>query len=207
MLENAVLAPAKLRQEAVDQAWQNLTAPGALLTAAERQQVIRDARAAWAGASQPNPDSGVAGEAAHWLAADAEGLRADIIADFVDRGLDRLRYLETVGVVGRLSNVDFYVRALGASELPLPTPSTVAPTGTIDPEAALTNMWVPTVGQTYAPHVVDALPNEGDAVRDLHEPMYVLMTSVGDASHQDVLSKSQIEYMAARTSYLNECFY
>lgn len=207
MLDDAVLAPAANRREAIARAWTDLTGPGALLTAAERQQAIRDARAAWAGASGPNPVSGVAGEAAHWLAVDAEGLRADMVTDFADRGLDRLRYLEIVGVVARLSNVDFYVRSLGAAELELPGPSPDPPSGRLHPEAAITNMWVPTVGDTYAPHVVDALPDEGHAVRDLHEPMYVPMSSVGDPTHADVLSKSQIEYLAARTSYLNECFY
>ena len=147
------------------------------------------------------------GEAAHWLAVDAEGMRPDIVADFEARGLDRLRYLEIVGIVGRLSNVDFYVRGIGASELALPEPDDAEPSGEIDPAAALTNMWVPTIGQTFAPHVLDALPAEGEALRDMHEPMYVLMTNIGDGAYADDLTKAQIEYLAARTSYLNECFY
>lgn len=207
MLEDALLAPAEVRREAVERAWANLVGPGPLLTAAERHQAIRDARAGWAGAADPNPESGVRGEAAHWLAVDAEGLRSDVVADFEARGLDRLRYLEIVGVVGRLSNVDFYVRGLGAAELALGEPSDVAPSGVLHSDAELTNMWVPTIGQTYAPHVLDALPDEGDALRDMHEPMYVFMTNIGDGTYADELTKAQIEYLAARTSYLNECFY
>jgi len=207
VLEDAALAPAPVRREAVERAWANLAGPGPLLTAAERHQVIRDARDAWAGAPLPNSSSAVRGEAAHWLAADAEGLTNEIVGDFEARGLDRLRYLEIVGVVARLSNVDFYVRGLGATELPLPEPSTAPPTGHIDPAAALTNMWVPTIGQTFAPHVVDALPAEGEAVRDIHEPMYMQMSDMGDNAYSDELTRAQIEYLAARTSYLNECFY
>jgi hypothetical protein len=207
VLEDAVLAPAGLRREAVERAWANLVGPGPLLSAAERHQVIRDARAAWAGAALPNPASGVRGEAAHWLAMDAEGLRAEYVEDFEARGLGRLRYLEIVGIVGRLANVDFYVRGLGATELPLPEPSTAAPTGIVDPAAVVTNMWVPTIGQTFAPHVVDALPAEGEAVRDIHEPMYMQMSDMGDNAYSDELTRAQIEYLAARTSYLNECFY
>lgn len=207
MLDDAQIAPDPNRRQAIERAWRNLTGPGPLLNAAERHQVIRDARAGWAGAEAPNPAGGVAGEAAHWLAVDAEGLTADVVADFESRGLDRLRYLEIVGIVGRLSNVDFYVRAVGASELALPEPAPDPPTQNLHADAANTNMWVPTVGQTFAPHVVDALPDEGAAVRDIHEPMYVEMTSAGDAHHADVMSKAQIEYVAARTSYLNECFY
>jgi len=207
LLADAALAPASVRQQAIERAWQNLTSAGPLLTAAERHQVIRDARAGWAGATAPNAASGVAGEAAHWLAVDAEGLRADIVADFESRGLDRLRYLEIVGVVGRLSNVDFYVRGLGAAELALPDPSADSPTGHIDSAAVLSNMWVPTIGQSFAPLVLDALPAEGEALRDMHEPMYVDMKVIGDGAYADDLTKAQIEYLAARTSYLNECFY
>ena len=172
----------------------NLVGPGTLLTATERHQVIRDARAGWAGATVSNQTSGVMGEAAHWLAVDAEGITEEIVADFESRGVDRLRYLEIVGVVARLSNVDFYVRGIGASEAG-------------HPDALLTNMWVPTVGRSFAPQVVDALPDEGEAVRDLHEPMYMLMSDMGDNTYGDLLTRAQIEYLAARTSYLNECFY
>lgn len=207
VLEDAVLAPALIRKEAIERAWSNLVAPGPLLTAGERHQVIRDARAGWAGATAPNPASGLAGDAAHWLAVDAEGLTADVVADFEARGLDRLRYLEIVGIVGRLSNVDFYVRGLGASELALPVPADGAPTANLHPDAELTNMWVPTIGQSYAPLVLDALPDEGEALRDIHEPMYIFMSNIGDGAYRDELTKSQIEYLAARTSYLNECFY
>lgn len=207
VLVDAAVAAAPERRDSIARAWINLVGPGALLTAVDRHQVIRDARAAWAGATAPNPAHGLMGEAAHWLAVDAEGLTSEIVADFEVRGLDRLRYLEIVGLVARLSNVDFYVRGIGASPLTLPEPSLAPPSGRLHPDAVLTNMWVPTVGQSFAPHVVDALPDEGEAVRDIHEPMYVPMSSVGDAHHHDVLSKSQIEYLAARTSYLNECFY
>jgi|TARA_B110000305_G_scaffold235151_1_gene294327 hypothetical protein len=185
----------------------NLVGPGTLLTATERHQVIRDARAGWAGATVSNQTSGVMGEAAHWLAVDAEGMTEEIVADFESRGLDRLRYLEIVGVVARLSNVDFYVRGIGASEVVLPEPLPDAPNGRLHPDALLTNMWVPTVGRSFAPQVVDALPDEGEAVRDLHEPMYMLMSDMGDNTYGDLLTRAQIEYLAARTSYLNECFY
>lgn len=208
MLDDAVLPPARVRREAIRRAWANLTHAGALLTSIERHQIIDRARAAWQGAPAPDPAEDPAQQAAHWLAVDAEGITADLVADLEQRGLNRLRYLEIVGVVARLANVDFYVRAIGASALTLPEPDQLPPSGIVHADAAITNMWVPTVGQAFAPHVVDALPAEGEAVRDLHEPMYVLMAQVGDTRvDNDVLHKAQIEYLAARTSYLNECFY
>lgn len=184
-----------------------LTGPGSELGSRHRHQVIEDARAAWAGATAPNPASGVAGEAAHWLAIDAEGLQPEIIDDFEIRGLNRFAYLEIVGIVARLANVDFYVAGLGARQLELPELNDQPATGERSHEAVISNMWVPTVGESFAPLVLDALPSEGVALRDLHEPMYVPLQSVGDASFADVLTKSQIEFLAARASYLNECFY
>ena len=207
MLHDAALSPNSERLAAVQRAWINLTGVGTMLTATERHQVIQDARAGWSGSTTPDPASGVAGEAAHWLAVDAEGLRAEVVADFEARGLDRLRYLEIVGIVGRLANVDFYARGLGASLPVLPEPSAAPPTGMLHPDAEITNMWVPTVGQSFAPLVLDALPAEGEALRDLHEPMYVSLSALGDGSYADELTRAQIEFIAARTSYLNECFY
>ena len=207
MLSDAALAPDSERLAAVERGWENLTGPGAMLTAAERHEVIRLARAAWAGAPGPDEVAGATGEAAHWLAIDAEGLRADIVADFEARGLDRLSYLEIVGVVGRLANIDFYALGLGAAVPIIPEPDPAPPSRAVHPDAILTNMWVPTVGESYAPLVLDALPAEGEALRDLHEPMYVRFSALGDGSYADSLTKAQIEFVAARTSYLNECFY
>jgi len=33
------------------------------------------------------------------------------------------------------------------------------------------------------------------------------MSDMGDNAYSDELTRAQIEYLAARTSYLNECFY
>ena len=132
MLEDAALAPAACsarssRAGMGEPGWSRAAAD----SAAERHQVIRDARAAWAGAARAQPElAAVRGEAAHWLAMPTlKGCeQRDTSGDFEARGLGRLRYLEIVGaLLARLANVDFYVRGLGATELPLPEPSTAAP--------------------------------------------------------------------------------
>lgn len=207
MLDDGALLPDSARRQAVERAWDHLIGAGPILTAAQRHEVISVARVAWAGSVAPDPASGVPGEAAFWLASDAEGLRRTTIDDFENRGLDRFAYLEIVGIVGLLANVDFYARGLGTEPPRLPEPDGAAPTGDIHPDAELATLWVPSAGTPYAPHVLDALPSEGLALRDLHESMYVEMRSVGDSTYADVLTKVQIEYVAARTSYLNECFY
>ena len=207
VLEDAVLAPDSVRAHAVEAAWNHLTAAGPLLMPAQRIGVIAAARRAWAGEHRP-PDGGeLLVEAAHWLAVDAGGITADLVADLETRGLDRHRYLETVGVVAMTANIDFYVRGLGASLPTLPEPRDEPPTGAIDPDAGITDGFVPATGPLLAPFVLDALPTEGKVLRALHEPMYMPMHEMGDHAYRDLLTRPQIELIAARTSELNECFY
>ena len=180
---------------------------GPTLDSAQRIGVMAAARRAWAGAEAPDTNGDVIGEASFWLAIDAEGITGDLIADFERRGLSRFSYLEIVGVVARLSNIDWYLRGVGASPPTLPLPDATLATGRIAAGARITDSWVPMLGNASAPHTLDALPDEGDALRDLHEPMYVDMRSIEDWALSDELSRVQIEFLAARTSYLNECFY
>ncbi|MEM7324731.1 MAG: hypothetical protein AAF531_16705 [Actinomycetota bacterium] len=199
------LKPSPSRLVAIQNAWRNLTSAGPSLTAAERVAVIEIARAAWAGG--PHPIDDPLQEAAHWLAADAGGLTGEVVEEFESRGLDRFRYLEVVGVVARLANVDFYMRGIGGALPVAIAADDNPPTGDRAPEAELTDGWVPALGPLMAPFSLDALPAEGDALRAIHEPMYIDMTEIGNGGYADELTKAQIEYIAARTSYLNECFY
>ena len=207
MLDDARLRPDPGRSAAFEATWAHLNASGPTLTAAERVAVIGAARAAWAGATEPDPAGGVIREAAHWLAVDAGGLTGEVVDDLEERGLDRYRYLETVGVVAMLANVDFYARGLGASLPATDEPGDEPPTGEIHPTSARGAGWVPSVGRPFAPLWLDALPPEGEALRAIHEPMYMPFDEMGDTRYRDELARPQIEYLAARTSYLNECFY
>ncbi|MGI9605452.1 MAG: hypothetical protein ACR2P0_04875 [Acidimicrobiales bacterium] len=206
VFDAAALPPDKTRAEAVERAWAQLCAPGPTLDAPTRVRVIELARAAWRGAGPTEPSALAA--AVHAVASDAEGITLEFVEDLERRGLPRLQYLEVLGVVGRLSNVDWYLRGLGAA-LPQPVPLGLAgvTTGRVAPGSRLTDSWVPMVGDASAPHVLDALVDEGAALRDLHEPAYIDIARIGEGTHGDVLARPQIEFIAARTSYLNECFY
>lgn len=212
MTSGIVLAAHPSRAQALTRAWADLTGVGPTLTAAERVRVIAAARRAWSG--QP-PPSGVGGpmiEAAYWIGRDAGGVTGEVVEDLERLGLDRFRYLEVVGVVARVANVDFFRRGLGGPPLTLPetgdgATGDGAPTGDIDPTAAITDGWVPATGPLFAPASLDALPAEGRSLRALHEPMYMPMAEMGDPTYLDILTRAQIEYIASRTSYLNECFY
>lgn len=207
MLTDAAIPPDPTRLDAFEAAWANLVGPGPILTAAQRIDVLRAARAAWEGAAAPDPALGPIGEATHWNAVDAGGITADLVTDLETRGLDRFTYLEVVGLVARLSNIDFYATGLGANRPALPQHTDAPPTGNIVEDAGLIDMWVPQAGPVMAPMVLDALPSEGRALRALHEPMYIPFPEIGNGGYRDVLTRPQIEYVAARASYLNECFY
>ncbi|MFW2381729.1 MAG: hypothetical protein ACN4GZ_08235 [Acidimicrobiales bacterium] len=205
MFEHPAVPPSKERRNAVERAWANLIGPGPDLPARKRCDVIRAARSGWAGGACP--EGPLEEHVAHWVAVDAGGLSENHVELWEAAGLDRIRYLEVVGVVARLSNVDFYMRGIGAELPSLPDNPTGEATGEIHPDARLTNGWVPAMTNLRAPHVLDALPTEGAAFRDIHEPMYLPMAEIGDWDYIDVLNRPQIEFVAARASYLNECFY
>jgi hypothetical protein len=203
-----VIAPDPVRWNVVLEAWANLTDVGPTLTAAERHLAIRTARRAWSGERQPPPGGGPLEVLAHWVARDPGGLSESLVEDLEVDGLDRWRYLEVVGVVSRLANVDFYVRGLGGDVFPLPPEAGSArPTGEVAAAAKITDGWVPATGPLFAPAALNALPTEAAAFLALHEPMYVPFARFADGTYADDLTRVQIEYIAARTSYLNECFY
>lgn len=205
MFEESALEPSAERRKAVERAWVNLTGPGPGLTASQRCGVIRAARAAWSGGTCP--EDPLEEHVAHWVAVDAGGLTQNHVELWEAAGLDRRRYLEVVGVVARLANVDFYMRGIGSALPQLPDLPVGEPTGEVHPAARITNGWVPALADLRAPHVLDALPSEGMAFRDIHEPMYMPMSEIGNWGYADQLTRPQIEFIAARTSYLNECFY
>lgn len=207
MFIGSELQPSPARRGAVERAWVQLVSSGPTLSSQERIDVIAGARRAWAGAEAPDAGAGVAGEAIFWLAVDAEGITHDLVSDFARRGLPLESYLEIVGVVARLSNIDWYMRGIGSGITRLPQSDPSRPTGNISPHARITDSWVPMLGNAAAPRTLDALPDEGEALRDLHEAMYIDMDAIGDWTLEGDLSRVQIEFVAARTSYLNECFY
>ncbi len=52
-----------------------------------------------------------------------------------------------------------------------------------------------------------AVPPEAEALGDLHTVLYLSMFEMGDLHIVKDLTRVQIEFIAARTSLLNDCFY
>ena len=186
--------------------------PGPTMNADERLAVCREAR------STPRPSVNNPG-GAHWIltpaelqatrsvAHDAGGINGALVAGWMGHGLDPFRYIEIISIVSQLSAIDHFVAGVGAPPLPLPSPVTGPPTGRLDDKAAVHTGFVPTAGRAEAPTALSALPDEQAAAMDLHEALYLSPAQMWSNEFDSPLSRPQMEFVAARTSYLNECVY
>ncbi len=198
-------------EDLVDREWARLAAPGAWLTGAERVAVASAARAAMRPdladpAAPPGPP--VLVEAAVRVATGAATIRADDVARWEAAGLGPLPYVETVGIVSRLSAIDVAAFGLGREPRPLPVPRDGEPTRALADDAVIDGGWVPTVGRASAPSSLSAVPAEVDAMFDVAGVLYLTLVEMGDLTRvRDDLHRTQMELTAARTSWLNDCFY
>jgi hypothetical protein len=231
--------PAPMR-DAHRRAWERLSAPGAWWTGAERVGIAAEARAARRcalcqerkAALSPNAVAGehaatsllpaAAVDAAHRIASDPGRLTRAWYEKTLAAGLSAGHYVELLGVVVSVVNLDALHRALGAPPEPLPTPRAGAPSRE-SPPSVHDGAWVPLIALDTpearalfgrlprVPNVLRALSLVPDAVRqlqELSEVHYLPMTDVMDpGATAHGLARAQIELVAGRVSALNECFY
>jgi hypothetical protein len=221
-------------------AWERLAAPGDWWTGAQRVAIAAEARAARgcalcrerkaalspgavagehaASAQLPAP----AVEAAHRIASDPGRLSRGWQEKLLAAGLSDAHYVELLGIVVTVVNLDALHRALGVAPEPLPEPRAGEPSGE-RPAAEAGPAWVPWLapgsplgrelfeGRPLVPNVLRALSLVPDAVRQLKElstAHYLPIDDVVDPRAQGpVLSRAQMELVAGRVSALNECFY
>ena len=182
--------------------------PGTWLSAIERVGVAAEARAALAGV--PGPEAPISDELAEVAHAVAEA-PADITPEWIDsleaNGLDRFSYIEAAGVVCRVSVIDTVAFGLSAELPPLPDPIDGDPSRVPVPDAVRTRAWVPTVGPGGALTSLSAVAEEQDSMKRLSDVLYLESVIPVNTVEKGGLVRSQIEVLAARTSYLNDCFY
>jgi len=194
---------------AVARALAALAAPGSYFSGAERLAIAAHARVA-RGDTTGAPDlAPMVAQTAHRIAADAISTRPEHIAAWIADGQDELAYVELVAVVAMISTLDSYHHGIGRELVQLPSPTPGDPVPVIADGAKKMNAWLPTVGIALAPTALSALPNEKANKDALNKPFYLS----DDVVHQyDVepgreLTRPQMELVAARTSWLNECFF
>lgn len=131
----------------------------------------------------------------HWVAA----LPVDV---------DVPAYTEIIGIVARLSSVDFFHLALGLDRPDLPEPRPGDPTRVPSPrDVVVGKSFVPMVAPVSIPQTVSIVPPETVAWQELSDATYMTFREMDRPDFERVLHRTQIELVAARTSHVNECFY
>ncbi len=141
-------------------------------------------------------------------------------------GLSDEEYVEIVGIVSRLTDMDTFARGLGVPLRPLPAAKKGQPSKVRPAIAHKDHAWVPTVpnypeggedaekiyGKEYKPYILRALslvPEEMHQHIALEEVQYLPMANimVKDYEHHEGFTRFHSETIAGRISALNECFY
>lgn len=191
----------------LDRELARLSRPGTWWTGAERVALAAVARAARE--VRPHPTTGLpapATAAAMRLSSErhADGVW---IGELTDAGLIIEAYVEILGIVARLAALDSFLFGIGAEPRPLPAPVAGEPSRELVADAKANGGLVPTVGPASAPNALSAVPAETDAMHDLHGVLYLSLAEMADLQIEKSLTRPQMEFVAARTSFLNECFF
>lgn len=209
MDQQTLAMPDPAAEAVVVAALQHMATPGSFFTGAERLAFAAHARVARGlVASGPELRPIIASTVAR-VAADAASSRAEHVAAWQAEGLDVLAFLELVAVVAQISSIDSYRVGIGAPLDALPEPVPGDPVPNIEEKAVTSNAWVPTVGIALAPTALSALPDERASKGTLGNTWYLTdkVIHTYDVEPGRELTRAQMELVASRTSWLNECFF
>ncbi len=205
----SLYTPDPAADAAIATALAGIAAPGSFFTGAERIAFANQARfARGLIADAPTLDPLVA-ESVSRVAVEAMNSRSEHVAAWEASGRDVVGFVEMVAVVALTCSIDSYRIGLGAPLDAVPDPQPGDPTPAVDERAVTSNAWVPTVGVALAPTSLSALPNEGKLKGAISKEWYLTDEFVHkyDVEPGRELTRAQMELIASRTSYLNECFF
>lgn len=187
----------------------HLASPGSFFTGAERLAIAQHARVARGLADSAPELPPIVAEAAARVAVEAITVRPPHIDAWVGDGRDVVSYVELVAVVAKICALDSYRNGLGVALDHLPAPVPGDPVPEVAPDAQKMNAWVPTVGVALAPTSLSALPRERASKAELGKVWYINDKQVHqyDVEPGRELTRAQMELVASRTSWLNECFF
>ena len=165
-------------------------------------------------------------EVVHRVTTDAGRLTRRWFDSVLEDGLEDTHYIEAIAVAIRTISVDTFCRAISFPCHPLPNPVEGAPSKRRPAEAEIEGAWVATIpngraaqseydlyGEHHAENVLRALSLVPDELRmSIHvlvPPQYMPAWRVPDPAFDPgrAISRVQMEYIAARVSALNDCFY
>jgi hypothetical protein len=165
-------------------------------------------------------------EVVHRLTTDSGRLKKSWYDDLLKHGLTDAQYVEILSVVAVVLAVDELHHALGLPMEPLPEPVPGDPSNYRPPGAKPAGAWVPMIsfegaidaeadiygGGSRIVNVVSALSLIPDAIRladSILNTYYVFGADMPNLSKNSgrALQRSQMEFIAARVSSINDCFY
>jgi hypothetical protein len=185
--------------------WNRLGRPGTWFDGPERVAIAEAARS--------GEGDGPAAVAARRIHDEPATITRDWLQALQDDGLTLAQYVEVLGVVAQLRAVDTFEFAVGRPIRPLPDSEPGAPSRESVDDATINGAWVPTVGVAFPPTILSSIPAENEAMHDVHEVLYLAprggdgYTMGNTTVVRDGLRRTQMEFVAARTSLVNDCFY
>lgn len=215
----------------------DLGRPGTWGTSAQRLAVASEAREAGYSAgilerpanNREKPGIALPAElrnVIHLLAADPKEFNEASYQSARSGGLSDDEYVEVVGIVSRVVDMDVFARGIGVALRPLPKALPGSPSRERLAEARKEHAWVPTLpnppeGGAAAddlyegkpkPYIIRALslvPSEMRKHVELEEVQYLPLRHIMDPKyqHHEGFSRAQVEVVAGRVSAINECFY
>lgn len=194
--------------ETITAEWHRLGSAGTWWCGEERVAIAQQARCARAG--EPAQDSilpEVAVKAIRQIATEAHKIDQLWVTRCQDEGLEPLPMVELLAVTAKLSAIDTFFSAVGRELLPLPQPSEGEPSRETVKGADINHGWLPTRGPAGAPNCFSAVRSEHDALHELHSSFYISLNEMRKLDLVKDLQRSQLELLAARTSFINDCFY
>ena len=214
-----------------------LGAPGTWGTGAQRLAIAAEARKASydAGVLEEPADGGVAAElvlpevvrrVVRQLSVSPKDVNETSYNDALSGGLSDAEYVEIVGVVSRVTDMDIFARGIGVPLRPMPAAQPGEPSRERPAAAVAELAWAPTIpngpeggelgaelyGGKPKPYILRALslvPDELRAHIELEGIQYVQLDRIFeyDYQHHEGLTRPQVEVVAGRVSALNECFF
>ena len=163
-------------------------------------------------------------EIIHRVSTDAGRLTERWVQDCLKSGISDAEYVEIVGLVATITALDTFANVMGEPQRPLPEALQGEPTRRRPRGAKKSIAWIPTVApQDLEPGDVDPYSRYGDVhiqqalslvpdsvigFFDLDIALYLPQGAIRDfATEHRAISHAQLEYIAAKASSINGCYY
>lgn len=163
-------------------------------------------------------------EVVHRIATDAGRLTERWLQTCLDNGLTDSQYVEIVGLVATITALDTFAKALGEPPRTLPEPLPGPPTKRRPQRARKSIAWVPTVapgdfladedepysrfGAVHIQQALSLVPESVSGFFDLDTALYLPQDAIRDFGNEyRAISHAQLEFIAAKASAFNGCYY